>query len=219
VVGVVHDMALHITEPVREPTVYTSYLQQADQYRGPNANMFGQMTFVLRGRGDPMSLLPAVQRAVAEVEPNRAISGAMAIVWWGGFVLIDHGLYALVLGTFAAVAILLAAMGIYGVVAYTISQRTREIAIRIALGAGRGEIYAMLCKRGLVLISLGVVAGLIGAAATTRILSAQLWRVTPYDPAVFLGAAIVLTLVGIAATLAPVRRATKIDPAGVLRGA
>jgi ABC-type antimicrobial peptide transport system permease subunit len=77
----------------------------------------------------------------------------------------------------------------------------------------------MLCKRGLVLISLGVVAGLIGAAATTRILSAQLWRVTPYDPAVFLGAAIVLTLVGIAATLAPVRRATKIDPAGVLRGA
>jgi ABC-type antimicrobial peptide transport system permease subunit len=143
----------------------------------------------------------------------------MAIVWWGGFVLIDHGLYALVLGTFAAVAILLAAMGIYGVVAYTISQRTREIAIRIALGAGRGEIYAMLCKRGLVLISLGVVAGLIGAAATTRILSAQLWRVTPYDPAVFLGAAIVLTLVGIAATLAPVRRATKIDPAGVLRGA
>jgi putative ABC transport system permease protein len=179
--------------------------------------MYGQMTFALRAPGDPTRLVSAVRQAVAEVDPDHPIYNVTPIVWWGGFVMINQGLYLLVLGTFATVAILLAAMGIYGLTAYAVSQRTREIAIRMSMGAEATEIGLLLCRRALLLTGLGVAAGLAGAWLFADVLRSQLWRLTPNDPLTFISAAGFLSIVAIVATLIPASKATRVSPSIALR--
>jgi ABC-type antimicrobial peptide transport system permease subunit len=213
----VHDITTNATEGPHRPAVYTSYLQQPDVYRGFNANMFGQMVFAMRGAGDWAHLIPAVRQAVSEVDPDHPISNPTAIVWWGGFVMINRGLYLMVFGTFAVVATLLAAMGIYGVTAYAVSQRTREIAIRMSVGARAGEIGLLLCRRAMLLIGIGVAAGVVGASMAAGVLRSQMWRMTTDDPPTFIVASVFLTLVALIATLIPARKATQVNPSIALR--
>ncbi len=217
VIGVVHDITTNATEGPHRPSVYTSYLQQPEVYRGFNGNMFGQMVFALRGPGDVSRLIPAARQAVAEVDPNHPISNATSIVWWGGFVMINRGLYFLVLGTFAFVATLLATMGIYGVTAYAVSQRTREIAIRMSVGARESEIGLLLCRRAMMLIGIGLGGGLIGAWMFAGLLRTQMWRMTTDDPLTFIAAAVFLAIVALIATLIPARKAMQVNPSVALR--
>jgi len=217
VVGVVHDMMQFLGGFAIRPTVYTSYQQQPEHYRGPYANQYGQMTFVLRGAGDPGDLMPAVRRAVAEVEPDRTISNMTRLVWWGGFGTINRGVYSTVVLSFAIVATLLASIGVYGLTAYALSQRTHEIGIRLALGAPASEIRRLLWRQGIWLIGAGVVVGGTGALALMRLLSFDLEQVSPRDPVIFSGAIVLLALAALASSFAPARAARRINPAIALR--
>jgi putative ABC transport system permease protein len=217
VIGVVRDIPLRRFQAGSEPAIYTSYLQQPAQYRGPSANMFGQMTFLLRSAGNPMSLGPAARRAVAEVDPDRPIGDLVTMEQLSGGDMPNRRYYMLVFGVFAVAATVLAAIGIYGVVAYAVAQRSREIGIRMALGAGARDLLLMVGGRVVGMIGAGLAIGLISSLVLTRLIASQLWQVTPTDPATF--AAVSLLLVGVAllACFSPLRRALRVDPATTLR--
>jgi putative ABC transport system permease protein len=125
--------------------------------------------------------------------------------------------YTLLLGIFAGVATALAMVGIYGVLAYSVAQRTREIGIRMALGAGRGHVLKLVLRQSLLLIAVGLVAGLGGSLALTRLIASQLWGITATDPATFVIVSLLLVLVALMATLIPTRRAVQVDPMVALR--
>src|SRR4030095_5627549 len=115
------------------------------------------------------------------------------------------------------VALVLAAIGIYGVVAYSVAERTHEIGIRVALGAGRADVVGMVLRRLLALLIPGVAVGVIGALATTRVLSSLLFEIRPNDPATFISVAVLLATVAIVAGMVPARRASRVDPLVALR--
>jgi putative ABC transport system permease protein len=125
--------------------------------------------------------------------------------------------YALLLAAFAAVALVLAAVGIYGVIAYSVQQRSREFGIRLALGASPDRVVSMVMRQGLSLVALGTVAGLAGAAAVTRVLRGLLFDISVTDPATFAAVPVVLGVVAILACALPARRAIAVDPATAIR--
>ena len=217
IVGVVRDIPLRRTQAETDPVIYASYLQQSPAYRGPNANMFGQMTFLLRSSGDPMSLVPAARRAVAEVDPDRAITKIQTMEQYWGSGMRDKRYLVLVLGIFAFVATALAIIGIYGVMAYSVAQRTREIGIRMALGASPHKILALIGGRAAILISFGVVLGLAGSLGLSRLIASQLWGIRPTDPATFIAVSLLLIAVALLACFVPARRAIRVDPTEALR--
>jgi putative ABC transport system permease protein len=123
----------------------------------------------------------------------------------------------MLLGLFAVVATILAAVGIYGVMAYAVAQRTREIGIRMALGAGGWDVLRLVLNQAIALIAAGLVLGLVGAVALTRFISSELWEVTATDPATFVLVSMMLVSVAVAACLIPTRRAVRVDPTVALR--
>jgi putative ABC transport system permease protein len=217
IVGVVQDIPVRRDGAEPQPVIYASYLQQSPAYRGPIANMFGQMTFLLRTSGDPMSLVPAARSAVAEVDPDHAITRiqTMEQYWDGG--MRDKRYLALVLGIFAFMATVLAAIGIYGVMAYSVAQRTREIGIRMALGASPRKVLALIGGRAALLILLGLMLGIAGALTLSQLIASQLWGIQPTDPATFTGVSLLLIAVALVACLVPARRAIRVDPTEALR--
>jgi putative ABC transport system permease protein len=217
IIGVVRDIPTRRDRADPLPAIYTSYLQQSPAYRGPFANMFGQMTFVLRTSGDPLSLVPEARRAVADVDPDHAITRIQTMEQYWGRGMRDKRYLALVLGVFAFVATLLAAIGIYGVMAYSVAQRTREIGIRMALGASSSRVLAMIGRRAVILISLGVLLGLAGSLALSQLIASQLWGVEPTDPATFAAVSLLLIAVAVMACFVPARRAIRVDPTEALR--
>jgi len=152
-----------------------------------------------------------------EIDPNRPIANITSLDWSSNLGVANHGFYTMVLFSFAAIATLLASIGVYGVTAYAVSQRTREIGIRLALGAQFSEIRRLLSAGAAMLIAIGVVTGIAGALAVTRFLSFMLRDVSPYDFWIFAAATALLALVAFAACFAPTRKASHIDPAAVLR--
>jgi putative ABC transport system permease protein len=217
IVGVVRDIPPRRATPEPQPVIYTSYLQQASLYRGPSGNTFGQMTFLMRTSGDPMSLVHAARDAVAEIEPDRPISAVQTMeqYWDGG--MLDKWRMALVVGLFAFVATTLAAIGIYGVMAYSVAQRTREIGIRMAVGASPLKILALIGGRAAILISFGMLLGLAGSLGLSRLIASQLWGIQPTDPATFIGVSLLLIAIALLACFIPARRAIRVDPTEALR--
>jgi ABC-type antimicrobial peptide transport system permease subunit len=178
--------------------------------------MFGQMTFVVRHPSDPLSLVPAVRSAVAEIE-SRPIATVMTAEQRRALGT-DRLRYNLFLfGVLACTAALLAAVGIYGLLSYSVNLRTREIGIRKALGASPGAIAVFVSNYVLALVSSGLVLGLAGALALTRLIASQLWGVTPTDPSTYAVVSLVLILIALVACLGPVRRAIAVDPTVALR--
>ncbi|MBZ5632481.1 MAG: ABC transporter permease [Acidobacteriia bacterium] len=217
IIGVVRDIPTRRDRSDPLPAIYASYLQQSPAYRGPSANMFGQMTFLLRTSGDPMSLVPEARSAVADVDPDHAITRIQTMEqFWGGGMR-DKRILAGVLGVFAFVATILAAIGIYGVMAYSVAERTREIGIRMALGASPGKVLALIGGRAAVLISFGVLFGLAGSLALSQLIASQLWGVQPTDPATFAAVSLLLIAVALLACFVPARRAIRVDPTEALR--
>jgi ABC-type antimicrobial peptide transport system permease subunit len=123
----------------------------------------------------------------------------------------------LLLGLFAAMAVCLAMAGVYGVVAYTVGQRSSEIGLRMALGAGTGDVLRMILRQGMALTGIGLAVGLIAAVAATRLVASMLFEVKASDPATYLGVAALLGVVSLAASYIPARRAARVDPASALR--
>ena len=175
------------------------------------------MTLVVRTRAEPLGVFPAVRGAVTAIDPalpvasvrrmTEVVSGAIAAPRFTGWLL----------GLFAATALTLAAVGIYGVLSYVVSQRTREIGLRIAVGARRGEVMRLVLRRGLSLAVLGVALGLVAALFAGRLMEGILYGIPARDPATFLLVPLVLTAVAFAASLIPALRATRVDPIVALR--
>jgi putative ABC transport system permease protein len=217
VIGLVRDIPLRAAFFDVDAVVYTSFFQQSVESREAPVNSFRQVMFLLRHPADPMTLLPAARRVVAEIDPDRALASVAQLAWFTLFEVVNRGTSAAVLAIFAFTATLLAAVGIYGVMAYWIAQRTREIGIRMALGASAREVISLVGRRALLLIAVGLLAGLAGSLVFTRLIASQLWGITSTDPATFAAVSLLLAVVALLACFVPLRRAVQVDPTVALR--
>src|SRR5829696_8692237 len=214
IVGICRDAKYATQRDEIPPTVYSSYRQER-----PLAGA----TFDVRTAGDPNSIVASVRDAVRQVDPNLPISGVKTQVEQADETLRMERLFAKLLTLFALLAQQLAAIGLFGVLAYTVSQRTHEIGIRMALGADRASVLRMIVKQGMTLAILGVILGLIGAYVLTKYLeswiglSKMLFGVKVSDPLTYGVIAVLLTVVALIACYIPARRATKVDQLVALR--
>jgi putative ABC transport system permease protein len=193
-------------------------LQLYLSYRQPQR--FGALPFMsiaVRTQGDPLRMTGTVRHAVQSVDKDMPLSAIKSMDDLIGSSIGQRRLSMILLGTFSGIALLLASIGIYGVMSYSVAQRGREIGIRMALGAERGRVLALVVGQGMALAGLGVVIGLAGAFALTRLLGNQLYSVTPTDPGTFTAVAGLLTAIALGATLPPALRATRVDPVVALR--
>ena len=207
VVGVVGDERIHGLVAETPPAVYLP---------APQAPVSGGSVLV-KVAGDPMSVAPALRRAVRELDPALPLFGVEPLRETLTNSLGQRRFTMAVLGVFAGVSLLLAVIGVHGVLSYTVAQRTREIGIRMALGADRGSVRALVVRQGAVLAGTGLGLGLLGAFLMTRLLSALLYGVGATDPATFIGVAVVLGGVALLASYFPARRATTVLPIEALR--
>jgi putative ABC transport system permease protein len=171
----------------------------------------------LRTDTDPRSLMGAVRDAVQEVDPEQPIFDVKTMEQRIADAASGTRFNATLLGFFAFVALALAAVGVYGVIAYSVAERTHEIGIRVALGASRGDVAGMVMGQGMIVTVVGLVFGLTGALFATRFLSTLLYGVQPRDPVILAGAAAVLGVVALAACWVPAQRAMRVDPMVALR--
>ncbi len=206
IVGDVHHNGLDAAPPTQ---FYVPHMQ----WPFPDSGM----TFVVRTVGPPGSMASAARQAILSVDPTQPVSRVMSMENYIGLSVQGRRFSLILIGAFAAVALLLSVIGIYGVTTYTVNQRTREIGIRIALGAQRGQIFALLMRQSAVLIFAGIGLGLMASVALTRFLASMLFGVTANDPVTFTFVALFLVFVAALACWIPARRAMKVDPIIALR--
>jgi len=176
-----------------------------------------QTHFVARTQGDPMTLAPQIQRAIWQVAPDTGIFNVMPVTRLSANTIWQSRLWGLLFGIFSAIALVLAAAGIYGVMAYFVTHRTREIGIRMALGAQWRDVLRMVLRSGMSLVAAGLAIGLAGALALTRLMRTLLFEVSPIDPITFTAVAFCVIVAALVACYIPARRATKVDPLVALR--
>jgi predicted permease len=207
VVGVIGDVRYEGLTTPQTADVYLPYAQS------PRARL---MLFV-RTAGDPMAVIPAIRRTMAEIAPQVPLYDIRTMEMR----LADAMSYArfstLLLGLFAAVALALATMGTYGVISFAVAQRTREIGIRVAIGATRSDVVRLIVGQGVVLVAVGAVVGIAAALAATRVLGSLLFDVAPSDPLTFTAIVALLATAVIAASWIPARRAASVQPTEALR--
>jgi len=177
----------------------------------------GKMNVVIRAQGDPANLAAAVRREVSAIDPDQPIAAVRTMDEWLKTSTSNQRYRTSLLALFALIALVLAATGIYGVMSYSVTQRTHEIGVRMALGARRFDVLKLVVSQGMILVAIGVALGLIGAVALTRVMSSLLFNVTPKDPLTFAVVALFLPLVAFIACYLPARRGTKVDPLVALR--
>ena len=188
--------------------VYTPFAQEEE---------LGSMTFYVRGRGDAASLGAAVRQVAQHVDPNLPIYDMKTMSTVVSESLFIERLVAALSVAFGALATLLAAIGLYGVMSYSVARRTREIGIRMALGAERGSVLWLVLKEVAGMVGVGVAAGLPLSIALSRVVQAQLFGLSAHDPVALAGAAALLGAVALLAGYLPARRATRVDPMLALR--
>lgn len=177
----------------------------------------GYLSFAVRTRDDPASMAPVIRRVLASVDPNAGVDAMIPMDRLVASSVAGPRFYAVLLGIFGVVAGLLAAIGVYGVLAYAVMQRTREIGVRMALGARPAQVLTLVLRQGAVLTTTGLALGLVGAIAGTGVLQGMLFGVTPLDPETFIVVSLMFGLVATMASYVPARHATKVDPMVALR--
>ncbi|KPJ75586.1 MAG: multidrug ABC transporter substrate-binding protein, partial [Gemmatimonas sp. SG8_23] len=176
------------------------------------------MAYVVRAEaGDPNTLLPHVREAVWAVNPNLPLARVATVDEFVEASMGRTSFTLIMLAIAAAVALFLGAVGIYGVISYVVAQRTREIGVRMALGAEQATVRKMVLRQGAPLAAAGVLVGLVAAAGVTRLMAALLFGVEPIDPPTFAAVAIALTAIALFASWVPARRASSVDPVVALR--
>jgi len=211
IVGVVGDVHHRGLDSRPQPELYFSYRQSLSGQGAPRASI------VARTTGDPLALVPFLRQDILDLNPSLPIDNVMTMEARLSSSVAQPRFYALVLGVFAAGALALAMVGIYGVLAYTVSRRSREIGLRMALGADGGRIRNLVIRQGALLVGVGVAFGLAGALVTTRALESLLFGVTTLDLPTLIAVPVVLVTVAIVACYLPVRRATRVNPMDALR--
>lgn len=210
IVGVVADVRqMGLDEPVKAE-MYLPYQQDENPWYSPR-------DLAIRTSGDTASLVGSVRRIVHEVDPDQPISNVATMSDVLGVEAAQRRMGMIMLAAFAGLALLLASLGIYGVLAYFVTQHTNEIGVRIALGASRANILALVMKKGMGLTLLGIAIGVAASFALTRLMSSLLFGVKASDPLTFVAVPLLLALVALLACWIPARRATKVDPMIALR--
>jgi putative ABC transport system permease protein len=213
VVGHVKNYGLDSPGPV-QAQMYRARAQVPEKFQPLIAT---RVSLLVRTFSEPEALTAAVRRAVQEVDPNQPVYNVQTMEQVVSDSVASQRLSMMLLLIFAAVAVVLAAVGIYGVMSYAVAQRTHEIGVRMALGAQGGDVLRMVVRQGMLLVLIGVGAGLLLAAALTRLMSGLLYGVSATDPLTFAGVPLLLFVVALIACLVPARRATKVDPMEALR--
>jgi predicted permease len=172
---------------------------------------------VARTTGEPLSVAGAIRGEIRQMDASLPVASVRSMNEVVATALATPRLTGFLLGAFAAIALALAAVGIYGVLAYLVSQRTQEIGIRLAMGADLSQVLGMVLRQGLSLASVGIVVGLIGAFALTRLMQSLLYGVRPNDPITFIAVALALLLIALLASFLPARRATRVSPIVAVR--
>ena len=213
VVGIVADVRHNgITGVVKE-----KFYVPHTQWHRSIGNPIRSMNLVVKASGDPLSLVGPIRQQIRELDPTLPIADVRTMDEVVGATLSTPRFTGVLLGVFAALALALSAIGIYGVLSYVVSRRTREIGIRLAIGARRGQVLRMVLRSGLVLSLAGIALGITAAAFATRLMNTLLHGVTPGDPATFAAVGIGLSCVSVLASLIPAWRATRVDPVVALK--
>ena len=209
IVGVVGDVKQGPLEAPMMLHTYESYLQSNIPW--------SSLDVAVRAQGNPASLASGLRGAVWGLDRQLAVADVQTLEQVISESTAPRRFNLYVLAAFAALAVALAAIGIYGVISYSVAQRTHEIGIRMALGAQRGDVLRQVVRQGLLLTGAGVLIGIVGALALTRFLASLLYEVKPTDPLTFLAMSVLLAGVALLASYLPARRATKVDPMVALR--
>ena len=207
IVGVVRDVKQSSLQAAARPQLYTPVAQHTGS----------EMSVVVRTAGDPLHIVESVRAVVRELDPRQPIGNIRTMQQVLDASVARQRFTTTLLAIFSATALLLAVIGLYGVMAYTVAQRTREIGVRVALGAERSHILRTVIGQGMAYVLGGVVVGLAGAVALGRLMSSLLYGVSPTDPLTYAGVVAVLLTVAVAATWIPARRASRVDPIVALR--
>jgi predicted permease len=211
IIGVVDDVRQERLTDRPDPAIYRPYQQVNHPF------FLGHMTFVVRTAANPKGVAAAMRGILQEEDRNQPVESMAAMNDLIASKTAEPQFQARLISIFSVLALILSALGIHGVLAYAVAQRTREIGIRMALGAEKSDITHMVLKRSLLLVTMGVALGVAGALAITRVLSNFLFGVRPTDPATFFTVTLVLAAVAILAGVVPAWRATRVDPFVALR--
>ena len=209
IVGVARDEKYRTLRQDAPRTFYIPYLQDPSSWRDTN--------FQVRTQGNPSDMIPAILQAVHELNQSLPVYGVKTLDQQVDQTLVQERLVSTLSSFFALLCLLQAAIGIYGLTAYGVSQRTQEIGTRMALGAKPGDVLRMVLLQGMALVLAGIILGLVLAVAATRVIAHQLFHVTAMDPLTFFGAPLVFLAVALAACIGPSLRASKVDPMIALR--
>jgi putative ABC transport system permease protein len=207
IVGIVADTRRTGLDAVVRPETYLPLAQSPS----------GGMTIVVRSAGEPAAAIGALRAALRSIDPAIPLFGERTVDELVDDMAAQRRLNTLLLTIFGIVAAVLAAVGVYGVLAYSVQQRTRELGVRVALGATAGTLLRLVLAEGLVLAGTGLVLGLVGALALGRVLTTLLYNVSAYDPATLAAIAGVAALIAFLACLVPAIRAVRLDPVNALR--
>lgn len=207
VIGVVGDMHVRSLDTAPRSAIYWPYAR----------NPYGFMTLAVRTSGDPRTVVSAVVGLVRQQDPDLAVADIRTMNEVVANSVAQQRVTTALLAVFACAALLLAVIGIYGVIAYSVTQRSQEIGVRMALGAQRADVLRMVVGQAATVATAGIVVGAGVALILTRLMEGMLFEVQPTDPLTFAGVAVVLMLAALAASCVPGLRATRIDPASALR--
>jgi len=208
IVGVVGDVRKHSLETAPRPTIYVNYRQRPRRT--------DQFDVVLRTSSDPAAVTSSVRRVLTQLDPT--VPARLTTFTQVFSESLNNRRFNLTLvGVFALAALVLAMVGVFGVLAYSVAQRTREIGVRVALGATPGGILKMVLGQGLITVAIGLVVGLAGSLLLTRTMRSMLFEISPNDPLTMVGIALLLLLIAMLASYIPARRATRVDPMIALR--
>ncbi len=207
IIGVVGDVK---SAGLSAPVIAESYV--------PYAQLpFAPMSVVVRTHRDPQALVPALTKEVQSVDKDLPLLHVKTLDEYVGDSIADARFQTILLGSFGALAFVLTAFGLYGVISYTVAHRTREMGVRLALGADRDSILAMIIKNGVLLAGTGIVVRLVAALLLTRLIASLLYEVSTSDPLTFIGVPIAMIMMAVIASYLPARRAAKVDPVVALR--
>ena len=212
IVGIVPDIRPSIRNRELEPRMYVPYAQLPQLQAGVTAFGLETVTFVVRSAAQVEDWLPQAQAAAVEIDPAHAVTSVQLVEDFAAQQTQGFRQYVILLGVFSAIALIMAVVGVYGVMSHSVTQRTSEIGIRVAFGATARNILAIVLSQGLTVIGLGLVVGLAASLAATRIISSSLYGITATDPATFTVVVLTLFVIACVACYVPARRALKVDP-------